>query len=311
MNYHYDHPVGFWKVWLDESLCYSCAYFDSPETTLADAQKNKLDYICRKLRLRPGQRLLDMGCGWGALMLHAAKNYGVSALGLTLSPEQAEIARERVRAAGLERQCRVEVDNFLEFRPREPSIGLSASARPNTSRKNISKAISNEHLPCFVPEDNFFITRSSVHRLSHRVEAVRSCSATFSPIIFSRPSAERSAALQRQAFEPRDVESLREHYKMTLEHWLARFEHAQNEIERQTDNLSFRVFRLYLAGSAYEFRRGRLNIYQTLLVKPADGETGLPLTRADWYSAGSGLSQQLEHGHRKIRRVSLSRLSGR
>ncbi len=81
MNYHYNHPVEFWKLWLDESLCYSCAYFDSQQTPLAQAQQNKLEHICRKLRLQPGQELLDMGCGWGALVLYAAKNYGVKALG--------------------------------------------------------------------------------------------------------------------------------------------------------------------------------------------------------------------------------------
>jgi len=97
VNYHYDHPVEFWKLWLDESLSYSCAYFQSVQATLAEAQKSKLDYICRKLRLKPGQRLLDLGCGWGALVMHAAANYGVEAVGLTLSRRQAEVARERIR----------------------------------------------------------------------------------------------------------------------------------------------------------------------------------------------------------------------
>ena len=113
VNYHYDHPVDFWRLWLDESLSYSCAYFESPEASLAEAQESKLDYICRKLRLRSGQRLLDIGCGWDALLMHAAANYGVEAIGLTLSPHQAEVARKRIRAAGLANMCRVEVENFL------------------------------------------------------------------------------------------------------------------------------------------------------------------------------------------------------
>jgi len=296
VNYHYDHPVGFWKLWLDESLCYSCAYFDSPETTLADAQKNKLDYICRKLRLRPGQRLLDMGCGWGALMLHAAKNYGVSALGLTLSPEQAEVARERVRAAGLERQCRVEVDNFLEFRPRETFDRIvSVGAAEHVPEKYFGGYFKRAF--AMLRPGGQFLHHAIVSSPSIAPRRGRSFMQRYVfPDHFLATIGRTVSSAAARGFEPRDVESLREHYKMTLEHWLARFEHAQNEIERQTDNLSFRVFRLYLAGSAYEFRRGRLNIYQTLLVKPADGETGLPLTRADWYSAGSGLSQQLEHG---------------
>lgn len=285
VNYHYDHPVEFWKLWLDKSLSYSCAYFQSAQASLAEAQKSKLDYICRKLRLKPGQRLLDLGCGWGALVMHAAANYGVEALGLTLSPHQAAVARERIRSAGLADRCSVEVENFLEFAPgkffdRIASIGAA------------------EHVPekCF---DDYFarayeLLRPGGQFLHHAI--VRA------PYIQDRPGrsfmdryvfpghflATIGRTLGRAGaagFEARDVESLREHYRMTLEHWLHRFEAAQSEIERQTDTLSFRVFRLYLAGSAYEFRCGRLNIYQTLLAKPERGQSGLPLTRADWYNS--------------------------
>jgi cyclopropane-fatty-acyl-phospholipid synthase len=119
INYHYDHPVEFWQLWLDESLSYSCAYFQSVDGSLAAAQKAKLDYICRKLRLRPGMRLLDMGCGWGALIIHAVTHYGVEAVGLTVSPEQAEVARQRIRAAGMDAKCRVEVEDFFAWREPE------------------------------------------------------------------------------------------------------------------------------------------------------------------------------------------------
>jgi cyclopropane-fatty-acyl-phospholipid synthase len=284
VNYHYDHPVDFWKLWLDESLCYSCAYFDSPQTTLAAAQKNKLDYICRKLRLKPGQRLLDMGCGWGALVMHAAANYGVEALGLTLSPHQAEVARERIRAAGLAGKCRVEVENFLEFHPGE------------TFDRIVSVGAA-EH----VPEkwfDDYFVRafeslRTGGQFLHHAI--VRSAGATerpgrsfidryVFPEHFLATIGRTVTSAEAAGFEARDVESLREHYRLTLEHWLARFEAAQRQIERQTDPLSFRVFRLYLAGTAYEFRCGRSNIYQTLLAKTEHGRSGLPLTRADWYT---------------------------
>jgi cyclopropane-fatty-acyl-phospholipid synthase len=285
VNYHYNHPVDFWELWLDESLCYSCAYFESPEVSLADAQKSKLDYICRKLRLRPGQRLLDMGCGWGALVMHAAANYGVEALGLTLSPDQAEVARERIRAAGLASQCRVEVDNFLEFRPagtfdRIASVGAA------------------EHVPekCF---NDYFVRAFELLRpggqfLHHAIVRTPSIQERpgrsfmdryVFPDHFLATIGRTVAGAEAANFEVRDVESLREHYKLTLDHWLSRLEAAQSEIERQTDPLSFRVFRLYLAGSTYEFRCGRLNIYQTLLAKPVRGQSGLPLTRADWYQS--------------------------
>ena len=115
VNYHYDHPVEFWRLWLDESLCYSCAYFRSPGVTLAQAQQDKLDYVCRKLRLEPGMRLLDLGCGWGALVAHACRCYGVDAVGITLSPHQAKVAQARVEEAGLSRRCQIVTGDFLEL----------------------------------------------------------------------------------------------------------------------------------------------------------------------------------------------------
>ncbi|HVO92629.1 MAG TPA: cyclopropane-fatty-acyl-phospholipid synthase family protein [Terriglobales bacterium] len=283
VNYHYDHSVDFWKLWLDESLSYSCAYFETPETSLAEAQTGKLDYICRKLRLQPGQRLLDMGCGWGALIRHAAAHYGVETLGLTLSPHQAEVARERFHAAGLASKCRVDVTNFLEFQPRE-----------NFDR--IASIGAAEHVPekCF---DDYFARAFALLQpggqfLHHAIVRIPSaderpgCSFMdryVFPEHFLATIGRTVTAAEAAGFEARDVESLREHYKLTLEHWLRRFESAQGAIERETDPLTFRVFRLYLAGSAYEFRRGRLSIYQTLLAKPENGRSGLPLTRADWY----------------------------
>ena len=285
VNYHYNHPVDFWKLWLDESLCYSCAYFEAPEVSLADAQKSKLDYICRKLRLRPGQRLLDMGCGWGALVMHAAANYGVEALGLTLSPHQAEVGRERIRAAGLASKCRIEVENFLEFRPAE-------------TFDRIASIGAAEHVPEKYFSDYFvrafewlrpggqFLHHAIARAPSIQERPGRSFMERYVfPDHFLATIGRTVAGAEAVGFEVRDVESLREHYKLTLEHWLSRLESAQSEIERQTDPLSFRVFRLYLAGSAYEFRCGRLNIYQTLLAKPVRGQSGLPLTRTDWYQS--------------------------
>ena len=293
VNYHYDHPVEFWKLWLDETLSYSCAYFETPQVSLAEAQRSKLDYICRKLRLRPGQRLLDMGCGWGALVMHAAANYGVEALGLTLSPQQAEVARERIHMAGLTSKCRVEIENFLDYRSSEPfdrivSVGAA------------------EHVPekCF---DGYFarafeLVRPGGQFLHHAIVRLPNAQdrpgSSFMeryvfPEHFLATIARTVSCGEAAGFEVRDVESLREHYRLTLEHWLRRFEAAQSAIERQTDPLSFRVFRLYLAGSAYEFRCGRLSIYQTLLAKPERGRSGLPLTRADWYAASD---QRIKRG---------------
>ncbi|HEY7217787.1 MAG TPA: cyclopropane-fatty-acyl-phospholipid synthase family protein [Candidatus Binatia bacterium] len=287
INYHYDHPVDFWKLWLDESLSYSCAYFERAEVSLDDAQKRKLDYICRKLRLKPGQRLLDMGCGWGAFVLHAAAHYGVEALGLTLSPEQANVARERIRAAGLESQCRVEAENFLDFHSGETFDRIaSVGAAEHVPQKLFENYFTRAHE--LLRPGGQFLHHAIVRAPSVQERPGRSFMDRYVfPDHFLATIGHTVASAEAAGFEVRDVESLREHYRLTLEHWLHRLEAAQSDIERLTDPVSFRVFRLYLAGSAYEFRCGRLNIYQTLLAKPDHGRSGLPLTRADWYS-GSG-----------------------
>lgn len=236
-----------------------------------------------KVASRARAAIARYGCGWGALVLHAARHYGVQALGLTLSPQQAEVARERIRLAGLAGKCRVEVASFLDF-------------RSDATFDRIASVGAAEHVPekCF---DDYFAQAFSLLRpggqfLHHAIVRAPSVEARpgrsfmdryVFPDHFLATIGRTIAGGELAGFEVRDVESLREHYKLTLEHWLQRFEAAQNAIERQTDPLSFRVFRLYLAGSAYEFRCGRLNIYQTLLTKPERGRSGVPLTRADWY----------------------------
>lgn len=293
VNYHYDRPVEFWRLWLDKSLSYSCAYFESLGTSLAKAQKAKLDLICRKLRLRPGQRLLDMGCGWGALVMHAAEHYGVNALGLTLSQQQANTAGERIRAAGLESRCRIEIGNFLELDGQETFDRIaSVGAAEHVPEKQFDGYF----------KQAFNLLRPGGQFLHHAIAR--------NPNVKDRPGrsfidhyvfpdhflatiGRTTSAAEAAGFEVRDVESLREHYELTLNHWLQRFEAQQTEIEQQTDPLSFRVFRLYLAGSAHAFRSGRVNLYQTLMTKPVGGQSYFPLTRADWYNSPSFLREHI------------------
>ena len=305
VNYHYDHPLEFWRLWLDESLAYSCAYFQSPDDSLAAAQAAKLDYICRKLRLRPGMRLLDMGCGWGALMVHAAAHYGVEAVGLTVSPEQAQVARQRIRQAGLEQRCRVEVNDFFAWL--EPQ-GFD----------RVTSVGAAEHVPENRFEEYFKLAFASLrpggqflhHAISHTPSAPERPGRSFNhryvfPDHFLASIGQTLRGAETVGFEIRDVESLREHYALTLRHWLQRFEAAESELERLTDEVSCRVFRLYLAGTAYEFQCGRVNLHQSLLVKPNAGQSGVPLTRHDWYGSGaapaemrSSLGSQAGNGER-------------
>lgn len=284
INYHYNHPPEFWQAWLDETLSYSCAYFESDDMPLAAAQEAKLDYVCQKLRLRPGMRVLDLGCGWGAWILHATRHYGVQAVGVTLSPRQAEVARDRIRQHALESRCQVEVANFLDYDPAEPFDRIASIG-------------SVEHVPSGLFGSYFDhayrLLRPGGQMLNHGI--------TRSPTMPDRPGdsfmdkyvfpdhhlatiGRTVTTAEAAGFEVRDVESLREHYARTLEHWLARLEVAQAEVIRWSDPLTYRVFRLYLAGSAHEFRIGRLGLHQTLLIKPDGGGSGLPWRRADWYA---------------------------
>jgi cyclopropane-fatty-acyl-phospholipid synthase len=297
VNYHYDHPAEFWQLWLDESLSYSCAYFQSADSSLAAAQDAKLDYICRKLRLRPGMRLLDMGCGWGALIIHAAIHCGVEAVGLTVSPEQAEVARQRIHQAGVDNRCRVEVEDFFEWR--EPE-----------SFDRVTSIGAAEHVPESRFEDYFKLAhgllRPGGQFLHHAITRTPSIAdrpgRSFShhyvfPDHFLATIGQTTGAAEAAGFEARDTESLREHYALTLRHWLQRFEAAQGDLIRLTDELTCRVFRLYLAGSAYEFQCGRMNLHQSLLVKHNGGHSGLPLTRHDWYRSDEMAAWVLANSH--------------
>ena len=283
VTYHYDLPAEFYALWLDQRMVYSCAYFATPDEDLDTAQVRKLDYICRKLRLRPGERLLDIGCGWGGLIRHAAAHYGVHAVGITLSVPQAEVARQRLRESGLNDRCRVEVSDYRDIE------------HDQQYDKIVSVGMFEHVGEQFLPE--YFRRAWNVLRpggilLNHGI----AYSATYcrrGPSFTDRwvfpdselvPISTTLRAAELSGFEVRDVESLREHYGLTLHHWLVRLESRAEDAHRITDDTTYRVWRLYLAGAGHKFRSGRLNVYQTLLAKPLHGESRLPLTREDWYA---------------------------
>ena len=249
---------------------------------LDSAQERKLDYICRKLRLRPGERLLDIGCGWGGLIMHAAAHYGVECVGITLSVPQAELARERLREAGLNDRCRVEVSDYRDIDHDQQydkivSVGMF---------EHVGEALLPEYF-----HRAWELLRPGGVFLNHGIAQ----SATYhrrGPSFTDRyvfpdgdlvPISTSLRAAELTGFEVRDVESLREHYALTLHHWVRRLESHATEARRITSDTTYRIWRLYMAGSAHAFRSGRLNVYQTLLSKPSLGRSGLPLTRDDWY----------------------------
>jgi cyclopropane-fatty-acyl-phospholipid synthase len=284
VTYHYDVSNAFYSLWLDRRMVYSCGYFASPGEELDAAQERKLEYICRKLRLRSGERMLDIGCGWGGLVLHAALRHGVEATGITLSRPQAELANERIRQAGAADRCRVEVRDYRD-------VG-GAGAFDKLVSVGMFEHVGESRL------SEYFLRAFSLLRpggvfLNHGI----ACNPSAPPVpgpsfadTYVFPDGElvplgvTLRAAEANGFEVRDVESLREHYVLTLLHWVRRLEARREEACRAAGETAYRLWRLYMAGAAHKFRTGRNNVYQALLVKPDGGKTGLPLTRADWYA---------------------------
>jgi cyclopropane-fatty-acyl-phospholipid synthase len=296
IKYHYDVGNDFYSLWLDRRMLYSCAYFadgSNPEAELESAQLAKIDLICRKLRLRPGDRLLDVGCGWGALIMHATCFYGVTALGITLSDAQAELARRRISEEGLADRCRVEIRDYrhLTDLPQFDKI----------SSVGMVEHVGIENLPTYF-DCLYRALRPSGMLLNHGIVSVSSArpvprwdwlekriwkrDAFLDQYVFPDgrlgPLSAVIAGAERVGFETRDLEGLREHYALTLRAWLARLMRHRDEAIRLTDERTFRIWRLYMAGSAYGFSTGNLNIVQALFAKPdGSGNSDLPLRRND------------------------------
>jgi cyclopropane-fatty-acyl-phospholipid synthase len=286
VTYHYNVSNDFYALWLDKRMVYSCAYFHSSDDDLDTAQEQKLDIICRKLRLKPGQRLLDIGCGWGGLVIYAAQHYGVDATGITLSQPQALLANERIKAAGLSDRCRVQVQDYRQI-PADDTGRYDALVSVG-----MFEHVGEAKLPSYFAEARRLLKPGGVF-LNHGIASCATYTAqsgpTFSntyvfpdgelvPINTTLQSAEESG------FEVRDVESLREHYALTLRHWVQGLETNHDQALKFVDEPTYRVWRLFMSGSAYGFSMGRTNVYQALLAKPdAECRAGLPWTRADWY----------------------------
>jgi cyclopropane-fatty-acyl-phospholipid synthase len=287
VTYHYNVSNDFYALWLDQHMVYSCAYFLSPQDDLDIAQAQKLEHICRKLRLRPGQRLLDIGCGWGGLAIYAARHFGVDVTGITLSQPQADLANQRIKAAGLADRCRVQVRDYRQVDEPGSFDALSSIG--------MFEHVGAGMLPTYfelahrlLRKGGVFLNHGIALRISDEIlmDATAFSQAYVFPDTELLPVSATLQAAESSNFEIRDVENLREHYALTLRHWIRRLEAHHEQSLAFVDEPTYRTWRLYMSGSAYGFSTGQLNVYQTLLVKPdGHGHSGLPLTRADWYQA--------------------------
>jgi cyclopropane-fatty-acyl-phospholipid synthase len=282
VGYHYNVSNQFYSLWLDTNMVYTCAYFHTPTDSIDKAQEQKLDHVCRKLRLRPGEKLLDVGCGWGALSIHAAKHYGVEALGATISQPQVDFANERIRKEGLTGRARVE---NLDYRMVQGQFDKIAAI-------GILEHIGESMFPTYFQKAYDLLKPGGVF-LSHGIAVRGDQTIPKGPTFAHRyvfpdgeliPIGPNLTYGEKVGFELRDVESLRDHYHLTLRHWLRRLEEHADEVRAMTDDVTYRIYRLYLGISALLYRLGRVNLYQALLLKAPGGEMPLPLTRADWYA---------------------------
>ena len=288
VSHHYDVGNDFYRLVLGPSMVYSCAYWtrpDDPSYGLDDAQRDKLELVCRKLALEPGMRVLDVGCGWGSFLVHAVERYGVTGVGITLSEEQATYARKRVADAGLQDRIDIRVQDWRDLSdgPFDAIASIGMAEHVGAPRYAEYAAALRDLL------------RPGGRLLNHQI-ARRPGPTPKGPTFIDRyvfpdgellPLAQTLGALEDVGLEVRDAESLREHYARTLRCWVANLESAWDEATRLTSVGRARVWRLYMAASALAFEVGQIGVNQVLAVRRGPGgESGMPPTRDGW-SLGS------------------------
>ncbi len=287
IGHHYDVSDAFYRLWLDANLVYSCAYFRTDDDTLDAAQAQKLDYICRKLRLAPGERFLDIGCGWGALVFHAAQRYGVDATGITLSRNQFDHANRQIAARGLAGRVRVELRDYVDL--------PDAAQYDKIASVGMFEHVGVARFPAYFGKIRRILKPGGVvlnHGITHNPLGAQSLGSGIGDFVdeYVFPGGELThvakviEAIAGEGLEVVDAEALREHYAKTLWHWCDRLEANADAARAEIGEARYRIWRIYLAGSAHAFDRGWLSLWQILAGRPhADGRLPHPLTREFMY----------------------------
>ncbi|MEV5198609.1 cyclopropane-fatty-acyl-phospholipid synthase family protein [Streptomyces sp. NPDC053720] len=289
ISHHYDVGNDFYELVLGPSMVYSCAYWENGGT-LEDAQRDKLDLVCRKLALKEGDRLLDVGCGWGSMAIHAAREYGARVTGVTLSVEQAAFARKRIAQEGLTDRIEIRVQDYRDVRdgPYDAisSIGMA---------EHVGSVRFREYA-----DDLYALLKPGGRLLNHQIarrpekdESAYHVDDFIDAYVFPdgelAPVGRTVATLEEAGFEARDVETLREHYALTLRRWVANLEAHWDRAVRMTSPGRARVWRLYMAACALSFEHNKIGVNQILAVRPAEGGgAGLPLRARDWTASATG-----------------------
>ncbi|EGW37280.1 cyclopropane-fatty-acyl-phospholipid synthase family protein [Desulfosporosinus sp. OT] len=278
IQYHYDIGNDFYRLWLDETMTYSCAYFKSPEDSLTQAQYNKVDHILSKLNLKPGQTLLDIGCGWGELILTAAKTHQVKALGITLSAEQYTQVLERIHNEGLQDLVEVQIVDYRELMGRTFDRVVSVGMLEHVGKEYLNEYFSTVRS----------LLNDSGVSLLHCITGYEEggTNSWINKYIFPGgyiPMVQELVKLMAvNSFYLIDLESLREHYTRTLEHWAQNFEQALPLIQKMKDETFIRMWRLYLNSCAASFHTGNIDLHQFLFTKGVNNSW--PMTRKYMYS---------------------------
>lgn len=287
IRYHYDVSNTFYAHWLGESMVYSCAYFPNGDENLDQAQRHKIDHILRKIDLRPGQRLLDIGCGWGSLVLRAAQRFGARCVGVTLSQNQFDLARERVRAAGLQDQVQIRLQDYRD---------VSDGPFDRITSVGMFEHVGLDHLVAYFSQvrqllkpDGWVMNHGITSTDALDGETRHGGGHFIDRYVFPRGELPHISTvlrtLQEGGLEAFDVENLRRHYQRTTQLWSEAFEAHSDKLRALVDDKRWRIWRIYLAGCAWAFEHDEVAIYQVLCRPAGQSSARLPWSRQWMYPA--------------------------